>query len=65
MDLTVGPNQFFWEADRWSALYRDLATAPVDRVVIGELVCSKRLPFYQDRIPEAITALTDQGSRLP
>ncbi|MCP5086676.1 MAG: U32 family peptidase [Rhodobacteraceae bacterium] len=57
MDLTVGPNQFFWAADRWAALYADLANAPVDRVIVGELVCSKRLPFYQDRLLEAISTL--------
>lgn len=61
MELTVGPNPFFWSSKRWAALYTDLASAPVDRVVLGELVCSKRLPFYQDRIPEAISTLMDAG----
>jgi hypothetical protein len=48
MQLTVGPNQFFWKADEWSAACDALVSAPVERVVLGELVCSKRLPFYQD-----------------
>ncbi len=61
MDLTVGPNQFFWSADRWTGFYDELASSPVDRVVLGELVCSKRLPFYQDRIPEAIATLIEAG----
>jgi collagenase-like PrtC family protease len=61
MELTVGPNQFFWSPDRWTSVHDDLACAPVDRVVLGELVCSKRLPFYQDRIPAAITTLLDAG----
>ena len=61
MDLTVGPNQFFWSADRWTEFYDDLAASPVDRVVLGELVCSKRLPFFQDRIPDAISTLIDAG----
>lgn len=61
MELTVGPNQFFWDADRWSAFYGGLAEAPVDRVVLGELVCSKRLPFYQDRIPAAVERLLAAG----
>lgn len=64
MELTVGPNQFFWSADRWAASYQELATAPVERVVLGELVCSKRLPFYQDRIPDAITCLQDAGKEV-
>lgn len=61
MELTVGPNQFFWSADRWACFYEDIANTPVDRVVLGELVCSKRLPFYQDRIPEAIATLVEAG----
>ncbi len=64
MELTVGPNQFFWSAEDWSALYRNLATAPVERLVLGELVCSKRLPFYQKDIPEAISTLMDAGKEV-
>lgn len=64
MELTVGPSQFFWSADFWTGFYQDLTQSPVDRVVIGELVCSKRLPFYQDRIPEAISALIDAGKQV-
>ncbi|MEP4037460.1 U32 family peptidase [Pseudophaeobacter sp.] len=64
MELTVGPNQFFWSADRWAELYDELAEAPVDRVVLGELVCSKRLPFYQDRIPDAVSTLLDAGKSV-
>lgn len=64
MELTVGPNQFFWAADRWARLYDDLAQASIDRVVLGELVCSKRLPFYQERIPEAISTLVNAGKQV-
>lgn len=64
MDLTVGPNQFFWPAERWAELYDDLAHVPVDRIVLGELVCSKRLPFYQDRIPQAIETLIAAGKTV-
>ncbi|MEW2918385.1 U32 family peptidase [Ruegeria sp. ANG10] len=64
MELTVGPSQFFWPANFWTGFYHDLTQSPVDRVVIGELVCSKRLPFYQDRIPETISALFDAGKQV-
>ena len=63
MELTVGPNQFFWSAERWTSFYDDLAKAPVNRVVLGELVCSKRLPFFQDRIPDAISTAELSPSR--
>jgi len=64
MELTVGPIQFFWDADRWAEFYEELATLPVDRVVLGELVCSKRLPFFQDLIPAAIERLTEAGKQV-
>lgn len=61
MDLTVGPNQFFWKAETVRSFYQELATAPVARVVLGELVCSKRLPFWQDEIPGAVETLLRAG----
>lgn len=63
--LTVGPLLFNWPAARWRDFYARLADeAPVDRVVLGELVCSKRLPFYQDMIPEAIERLERAGKEV-
>ena len=64
MELTVAPSQFFWAAEDWEQFYQDLAAAPVERVVLGELVCSKRLPFYQDRIPAAIETLVEAGKEV-
>lgn len=64
MDLTIGPNFFFWTADAVRAFYRDLAPAPVARVVLGELVCSKRLPFWQGEIPGAVETLLAAGKEV-
>ncbi len=65
MELTVGPNQFFWDAAQWQDFYARVADeAPVDRVVLGELICSKRLPFYQTHIPEAAERLVAAGKRV-
>lgn len=64
MELTIGPNQFFWKPEDWSAFYDTLVDAPVDRIVLGEMVCSKRLPFYQDRIPAAIETLRAAGKQV-
>lgn len=64
MDLTVGPNQFFWSTDRLHRHHADLAAAPVARVVLGELVCSKRLLFWQDSIAPAIEALQAAGKEV-
>ena len=64
MQLTVAPNQFFWPKETQIAFYDQIAQTPVDRVVLGELVCSKRLPFYQDMLPETIDKLTAAGKQV-
>jgi len=64
MDLTIGPNPFFWSAESVRSFYTGLADAPVARVVLGELVCSKRLPFWQDEIPQAVELLQAAGKQV-
>lgn len=64
MDLTIGPNQFFWTAETVRDFYRDMAATPAARVVLGELVCSKRLPFWEGEIPGAIEALQAAGKEV-
>ena len=64
MDLTVGPNFFFWDAEAVRGFYASLASAPVARMVIGEVVCSKRLPFWQDEIPQAVETLLGAGKAV-
>ncbi len=64
-ELTVGPLQFNWPAEEIADFYARIADeAPVDRVVIGELVCSKRAPFYADRIPDVIERLERAGKAV-
>lgn len=64
MDMTVGPNAFFWTAEAVRGFYAGIAAAPVARVVIGEWVCSKRLPFWQDEIPQAVETLQAAGKQV-
>lgn len=64
MDLTVAPNPFFWDAPTVRRFYQSLADAPVSRVVLGELVCSKRLPYWQDEIAQAVDSLTAAGKSV-
>ena len=61
MELTIGPIAFFWTAEQVRDFYRMIAAGPAPRVVIGEWVCSKRLPFWQHEIPEAVETLTAAG----
>ncbi len=64
MDLTIAPNPFFWSAESVRRFYDGLADAPVARVVVGELVCSKRLPFWQNEIPQAVEFLQAAGKQV-
>ncbi len=64
-ELTIGPLLFNWSADAFVDFYARIADeAPVERVVVGELVCSKRLPFYADRIPDVIERLERGGKTV-
>lgn len=64
MDLTVGPNQFFWPAETVRDFYARMAQSPATRVVLGELICSKRLPFWDNEIPAAIERLQAAGKQV-
>ncbi|MCF8470374.1 MAG: U32 family peptidase [Parvibaculum sp.] len=63
--LTLGSLLFNWTPAQWSDFYARIADeAPVDRVCLGEVVCSKRLPFYIDRIPDTIERLQRAGKTV-
>ena len=64
MDLTIGPIAFFWTAGQVADFYRAVAQGPASRVVIGEWVCSKRLPFWQHEIPAAVNGLLAAGKEV-
>lgn len=42
MQLSLGPNPYFWPRQRTLDFYREAAAWPVDCVYLGETVCSKR-----------------------
>ena len=64
MRLTLGPVLFNWPTPMWTDFYARIADeAPVDRVVIGEVVCSKRSPFRSDAIVDVIERLERGGKR--
>jgi len=63
--LTLGPLLFNWPADRYRDFYCRIADeAPLDRVCIGEVVCSKRQPFLQECIPAVIERLERAGKQV-
>jgi collagenase-like PrtC family protease len=63
--LTLAPIPYHWSADAILDFYAAIADeAPVDTVYVGEVVCSKRAPFFEDRLPEAIERLERAGKRV-
>ena len=63
--LTLGPVLYNWQPEDWRDFYLRIADeAPLDVVVVGEVVCSKRTPFFEKHIPEVIERLTAAGKRV-
>ncbi len=63
--LTLGPVLFNWPAERWRDFYFRMADeAPVDTVVVGEIVCFKRAPFFAPVMDEVIARLASAGKEV-
>lgn len=63
--LTLGPVQFHWPPGQWQDFYFRIADeAPVDRVYLGEVVCSKRAPFYEPLYDEVARRLRSAGKEV-
>lgn len=62
MTLTMGPVLFNWPAEQWRDFYFRIADeAPVERVCVGEVVCSRRQPFYSSVIADVVDRLEGAG----
>jgi len=65
LSLTLGPVLYNWPVSRWVDFYTRIADeAPVDRVCIGEVVCSKRKPFVDDVILDVVDRLERGGKEV-
>ncbi|TAN46217.1 MAG: U32 family peptidase [Rhodospirillales bacterium] len=65
MKLSVGPLLFHWTPEQRRDFYFRLADeAPVDTVHLGEVVCSKRSPFFDPMIPEVAERLQKAGKEV-
>jgi len=63
--LTLGPVLFNWPVEKWRDFYFRMADeAPVDCVNLGEVVCSKRLPFFEPVIADVIERLQGAGKEV-
>jgi collagenase-like PrtC family protease len=63
--LTLGPLLFHWPAEKRRDFYFKMADeAPFDTVHLGEVVCSKRSPFFDPMIPEVAERLVAAGKEV-
>jgi O2-independent ubiquinone biosynthesis protein UbiV len=63
--LTLGPVLFNWTPEKWRDFYFSIADeAELDCVTIGEVVCSKRLPFFEPVIGEVVERLQAGGKEV-
>jgi len=61
--LTLGPILFHWPAEKKLDFYARIADeAPVDTVYLGEVVCSKRTPFFEQHY-EAVAERLMRGGK--
>ena len=63
--LTLGPLLFNWPPEKWRDFYFRIADeAPVDSVSIGEVVCSKRAPFFEPYLADVVERLEAAGKEV-
>lgn len=63
--LTLGPVYYLWSAEEWRDFYFRIADeAPVDTVILGEVVCSKRMHFHTPVLAEVVERLVSAGKAV-
>ncbi|HTN62737.1 MAG TPA: U32 family peptidase [Devosia sp.] len=63
--LSFGPLLFLWDGPKWRDFYFRIADeAPVQRVIIGEVVCSKRFHFMAPYMDAVIARLESAGKEV-
>lgn len=63
--LSLGPVLFNWDAEFKRDFYFRIADeAPIDTVYVGEVVCSKRTPFFDPYLPDVVERLQRGGKQV-
>jgi collagenase-like PrtC family protease len=64
-ELTLGPVLFNWAPERWRDFYFRIADeAPVGIVYVGEAVCFKRAPLFDDVLADVVARLQAAGKTV-
>lgn len=64
MQLTLGPLLYYWPKARLDAFHDAIAAVPVDRVYLGEAVCSRRHEYRTADWLDAAARLADAGKEV-
>lgn len=64
MKITLGPILYFWPKAKVFEFYETIADSPVDTVVLGEAVCSKRRELRADDWAHIGRTLTAAGKQV-
>jgi collagenase-like PrtC family protease len=63
--LTLGPVLFHWPPETLRDFYFRIADeAPVDSVCLGEVICAKRMPFFEPQVPAIVERLEKAGKEV-
>ena len=64
MQLTLGPIPFFWPKQQVLDFYEGLLEQPIDRIYVGEAVCSKRREMRTQDWIDLAHMLRDEGKEV-
>ncbi len=64
MELTLGPVLFEWKRDELLRFYEEASNWPVDRVYVGEVVCSKKIGLTPKDIESVASMLERAGKKV-
>lgn len=65
VELTLGPNLFHWPAEQKLDFYNRIADeSPVSTVYLGEVICSKRTPFFEKHLDAVADRLERGGKKV-
>ncbi|MGM0481559.1 MAG: U32 family peptidase [Pseudomonadota bacterium] len=64
MQLSLGPNLYFWPKEKVKSFYQQVAESDVDRVYLGETVCSKRRELSLDDYIAIAHQLREAGKQV-
>lgn len=64
MELTLGPLLFEWKREEIIRFYEEVAGMSLDRVYVGEVVCTKKLGLNFDDLGRIISTLEKAGKKV-